>query len=72
MTPIDTNYDGYVIWAYAMGAAGLLGVLAWTVNEPAHIARAMDLGVDGIVSDRPDLVRAEMQRRGLPLPAPVP
>jgi glycerophosphoryl diester phosphodiesterase len=32
----------------------------------------MDLGVDGIVSDRPDLVRAEMQRRGLPLPAPVP
>ena len=54
-------------------AQGLgLSVLAWTVNEPAHIARAMDLGVDGIVSDRPDLVRAEMQRRGLPLPAPVP
>jgi len=48
-----------------------LAVLAWTVNEPAQIARAMDLGVDGIVSDRPDLVRQEMQRRGLPLPAPL-
>ena len=53
-------------------AQGLgLKVLAWTVNEPAHITRAMDLGVDGVVSDRPDLVRAEMQRRGLPLPAAV-
>jgi glycerophosphoryl diester phosphodiesterase len=49
-----------------------LTVLAWTVNEPAQISRMMDLGVDGIVSDRPDLVRAEMQRRGLPLPAALP
>jgi glycerophosphoryl diester phosphodiesterase len=48
-----------------------LTVLAWTVNDPAQIARVMDLGVDGIVSDRPDLVRQEMQRRGLPLPAPM-
>ena len=47
-------------------------VLAWTVNEPAQIARAMDLGVDGIVSDRPDLVREEMRRRGMPLPAATP
>jgi glycerophosphoryl diester phosphodiesterase len=49
-----------------------LTVLAWTVNEPAQIARAMDLGVDGIVTDRPDRVRAEMQRRGMPLPAATP
>lgn len=49
-----------------------LTVLAWTVNEPAQIARVMDLGVDGIVSDRPDLVRAEMQRRGMALPAATP
>jgi glycerophosphoryl diester phosphodiesterase len=49
-----------------------LTVLAWTVNEPAQIARVMDLGVDGIVTDRPDLLRAEMQRRGLPLPPATP
>ena len=46
-----------------------LQVLAWTVNEPVQIARMLDLGVDGIVSDRPDRVREEMKRRGLALPA---
>ncbi len=49
-----------------------LQVLAWTVNSPADIVRALDLGVDGIVSDRPDLVREEMKRRGMPLPAALP
>jgi glycerophosphoryl diester phosphodiesterase len=49
-----------------------LTVLAWTVNDPAQIARVMDLGVDGIVTDRPDRVRAEMQRRNMPLPAATP
>lgn len=54
--------------AHALG----LQVLAWTVNSPADIARALDLGVDGLVSDRPDVVRQEMQRRGLALPAASP
>jgi glycerophosphoryl diester phosphodiesterase len=54
--------------AHALG----LTVLAWTVNEPAQISRMMDLGVDGIVTDRPDRVRAEMQRRGMALPAATP
>jgi glycerophosphoryl diester phosphodiesterase len=49
-----------------------LAVVVWTVNEPADIARMLDLGVDGIISDRPDLVRAEMQARGMPLPAAAP
>jgi glycerophosphoryl diester phosphodiesterase len=54
-------------------AQGLgLSVLAWTVNDPARMAQLMDLGVDGIVTDRPDLLRAEMQRRGLALPAATP
>ena len=47
-----------------------LQVLAWTVNEPAQIEAMLDLGVDGIVSDRPDRVREAMARRGLPLPPP--
>lgn len=46
-----------------------LQVLAWTVNEPADIARLLDLGVDGLISDRPDRVRTEMASRGLALPA---
>jgi glycerophosphoryl diester phosphodiesterase len=36
------------------------------------MAQVMDMGVDGIVTDRPDLLRVEMQRRGLPLPRPSP
>ena len=54
-------------------AKGLgLQVLAWTVNDTPTMARMMDMGVDGVVTDRPDLLRAEMQRRGMPLPKPAP
>jgi glycerophosphoryl diester phosphodiesterase len=49
-----------------------LAVIVWTVNDPVQIAAMMDLGVDGIISDYPDRVRAEMQKRGMPLPAPTP
>ena len=49
-----------------------LQVVVWTVNEPADIEAMIDLGVDGIISDRPDRVREAMRRRGLPLPAETP
>jgi glycerophosphoryl diester phosphodiesterase len=70
---IWSSFHGDLDAAKIKEAQGLgLTVLAWTVNEPARMAQLMDLGVDGIVTDRPDLLRAEMQRRGLPLPAPTP
>ena len=40
-----------------------LRVVVWTVNDPADIARMLDLRVDGIISDRPDLVLAELKKR---------
>jgi glycerophosphoryl diester phosphodiesterase len=49
-----------------------LRTVVWTVNQPAAIEKMLDLGVDGIISDRPDLVRAEMKKRGMPLPAATP
>ena len=41
-----------------------LKVVAWTVNEPRDIARMIDMGLDGIISDYPDRVLAELKRRG--------
>ena len=48
-----------------------LQVLGWTVNDAATVDRLMDLGVNGIVTDRPDLLRARMQQRGIALPPPT-
>lgn len=42
-----------------------LKVLVWTVNDSAAMGRFIDLGVDGIVTDRPDLLRAVLDERGI-------
>ena len=54
--------------AHALG----LKVIPWTVSQPAQIDALLALGVDGLISDRPDLVREAMQRAGMPLPPPTP
>jgi glycerophosphoryl diester phosphodiesterase len=33
-----------------------LRVVVWTVNKPEDIARMIEIGVDGVISDRPDLL----------------
>jgi glycerophosphoryl diester phosphodiesterase len=45
-------------------------VLPWTVNDPAEMARLIDLGVDGLITDYPDRLRKVMATKGLALPAP--
>jgi glycerophosphoryl diester phosphodiesterase len=49
-----------------------LTVIPWTVNETADMARLVDLGVDGLISDYPDRLRAVLASKGRPLPAPTP
>jgi len=49
-----------------------LKVLPWTVNDPAHMQRLIDWGVDGMITDRPDRLRDVMAARGLALPKPTP
>ncbi|MBP7565203.1 MAG: glycerophosphodiester phosphodiesterase [Burkholderiaceae bacterium] len=45
-----------------------LRVIPWTVNEPADMQRLIDWGVDGLITDYPDRLRAVLQARGQPLP----
>jgi glycerophosphoryl diester phosphodiesterase len=45
-----------------------LSVVVWTVNKPADIARMIDIGVDGIISDHPDLLRRIAGEKGIALP----
>lgn len=45
-----------------------LAVLAWTVNDPRRAAELVDQGVDGVCTDRPDLVREALAARGIALP----
>lgn len=42
-----------------------LEVHVWTIDDPATMDRLLDLGVDGIMTDRPDLLRQQLQRRGV-------
>jgi glycerophosphoryl diester phosphodiesterase len=36
----------------------------WTIDEAAEMERLLDLGVDGIMTDRPGVLREVLERRG--------
>ena len=42
-----------------------LKVMAWTVNDTAVMARLLDYGIDGLITDRPDLARKLLETRGI-------
>jgi glycerophosphoryl diester phosphodiesterase len=57
-----------------IAAAKALGlkVIPWTVNERTDMERLIALGVDGIITDYPDRLRAVMAEREMPLPPQAP
>jgi glycerophosphoryl diester phosphodiesterase len=40
-------------------------VLVWTVNDPPLMSRMVDWGVDGLITDRPDVARKVLESRGV-------
>ncbi len=52
-------------------ALGLL-VIPWTANEPDEMARLIEMGIDGLISDRPDLLRRVLAEKGRTLPPRTP
>jgi glycerophosphoryl diester phosphodiesterase len=54
--------------AHALG----LKVIPWTANKTEDMARLIDWGVDGLITDRPDFLRDVMAGKNLPLPKATP
>ncbi|WP_028138053.1 glycerophosphodiester phosphodiesterase [Bradyrhizobium japonicum] len=70
---IWSPHFGDVTAALVAEAHGLgLRVVVWTVNKREDMARMIELGVDGIISDRPDLLRQVAGEKGIALPAGTP
>ena len=49
--------------SHALGIA----VVVWTANKEADMARLIEMGADGIISDRPDLLRKVAGENGIAL-----
>lgn len=56
--PFRLVTQGIVRTAHRLG----LPVIVWTINEPAEMERLLRLGVDGIITDRPDLLAAVIKK----------
>ncbi len=70
---IWSPYSGDVTPALIAESHALgLQVVVWTVNKPAEMARLIEIGVDGIISDHPDLLRQVAGEKGIALPIASP
>ena len=40
-------------------------MIVWTVDDPLQMHERLDMGVDGIITDRPDRLRSVLISRGI-------
>jgi glycerophosphoryl diester phosphodiesterase len=67
-SPLDRNAKpADVAAAKSLG----LRTIPWTVNERADMERLIVLGVDGLITDYPDRLRAVMAEKNIPLPPQI-
>jgi glycerophosphoryl diester phosphodiesterase len=52
--------ERFVEVAHGMG----LAVHVWTIDEEDEMERLVGLGVDGVITDRPSVLAALLERRG--------
>jgi glycerophosphoryl diester phosphodiesterase len=69
LSPVATSTTPKLIrTAHNLG----LPVIPWTVNEKADMAKLVDAGVDGLISDYPDRLREVLIAKGVDVPAALP
>lgn len=66
--PIRVVDERFVATAHTLG----LAVHVWTINTVADVLRLLEVGVDGIITDRPAFVRDFLDARGLWAQPPAP
>jgi glycerophosphoryl diester phosphodiesterase len=59
--PLTVVNRGFVERAQRLG----LQVHVWTIDDAAEMERLLDLGVDGLMTDRPVILRQVLESRGL-------
>ncbi len=63
LTGVDLYYEGLDKNFCDAALAAKVGLVAWTVDKPADMEKLADLGVEGITTNRPDLMIETMAKR---------